>query len=270
MNNRLYGLLLLVAIAGYWALLLKAQMPLSAAQQQDKPDLVLAEPVQVLLYGGDRFLAANVEAIRAQAAMSDLDTQDFRLRAHRAASLLNPCHEDNYWFGNASLSWGGAIAQGMDVLGYAGQCRFWDEWPLFFYAFNQNFFYQDSIEAQRVLKIAAARTEKNKAAFLTYATMLGLDQIKNAKIALTVLEHEQKQAKSAAHEDMLNKRIVRLKGLILLREAHATYVKKFGKELEQPDDLLSTGVLSEVPQDPLKLGYEFRHNMFQLKQMRVR
>jgi len=269
MNNRFFPIISLITLCGYW-LIISMDHSVTSIQKEENPDFVLSEPVQILLYAGDRFLAANIETIRAQAAMFSRGTEGFRLRAHRAASLLNPCQEDNYWFGNASLSWGGAISQGMDVLRNASNCRYWDEWPPFFYGFNQNFFYQDTAEAQRVLKIAAERSDKNKAAFYTYATMLGLDLVKNTKIALKILKNERRLAVNKNHALMLDKRIKRLEGLLVLREAHIAYKKKFGKELEHPDELLTTGTLSSVPKDPMKLGYEFRDQAFHLKQLRVR
>jgi len=269
MHKLILPSLTLAAFVLYWVLILMLN-PANANQKESVPTIVLVAAAQVLMYAGDRFLAANIETIRASAEMTSIDSEEFRLRSHKVASLLNPCHEDNYWFANSSLSWGGAVSQGMDVLQYASQCRFWDEWPPFFFAFNENFFYQDSVEAQRVLKIAAERSNDNKAAFLTYATMLSLDHVKNAQVALRLLETELKQARSKDHERILSDRIERLKGLLSLREAQVRYEEKFGRKLEQPDDLIKSGIIDSPPKDPLRLGYEFREQMFQLKQLRVR
>lgn len=274
-------LIAFLAAVAYWWLVLadaavqQADMPNVAIQHASTlipdtvPDLVLTAPVQVLMYGGDRFLAANIETIRAQAEMISLSSEGFRLRAHRAASLLNPCHEDNYWFGNASLSWGGAIAQGMDVLGYASQCRYWDEWPAFFYAFNQNFFYQDIREAQRVLHVAAARSPQNAPAFLTYATMLDVGNVQQTQMALTMLKQAKADAKSEQHQAMLEKRIVRLQGLLILRQAQQTYEKKSGKPLQNIHDLITNGIIEAFPEDPMQLGYELKEGIFQMRQLRI-
>ncbi|HIP07514.1 MAG TPA: hypothetical protein EYG66_06605 [Mariprofundaceae bacterium] len=252
----------------YW-LLVSTQKPVSSQKHLNLADITLSAPVLVFAFAGDRFLAANVEAVRAAANMTTLNTQVFRLRAHKTASLLNPCHEDNYWFGNASLSWGGSVDQGLELLRNATHCRIWDEWPPFFYAFNQNFFRQDVEEAQRALEVAAQRSAINAASFRTYATMLGLDRVKNTNKALKILQYERDQARDADLKRMLSDRVVRLEGLLILLAAQDAYEEKFGHRLDDPYALLKQGFLEKIPEDPLNIGYEFRDHMFHLKQIRV-
>ncbi len=240
-------------------------------QQHEAPEeVVVAEPVQVLLYAGDRFLAANIEAIRAQAAATAADAHTFRLRAHAAASRLNPCHEDNYWIGNASLSWGGANDQGFELLRNASHCRYWDEWPVFFYGFNQHFFLHNTPEARRAMEIAAQRSSDNAAMFRNFSIMLAAGEIDDTHLALELLENERDQAKDPKLREMLNKRVIRLQGLITLRKAQIAFEKRFKRPLKQPSELLESGLLEGFPADPLRIGYEFRDQTFHLRQMKIR
>ena len=88
----------------------------SKVKQKSLVDVVVSAPVQIPLYFGDRFLAANFTAFRAIISNAEHTTREYQQRSHLTASKLNPCHEDNYWIGSVSLSWGGAMSQGFDVL----------------------------------------------------------------------------------------------------------------------------------------------------------
>src|SRR5690606_39517058 len=111
------------------------------------PDLyvdrvVIPAPLLGALHGGDRFLAADLETFRLSATGMDdrgVDT-GYLVRAQREVARLNACHEDNYYLANGLLTWGGAVDEGNEVLRAAVECRFWDEFPPFFYGINLSFF----------------------------------------------------------------------------------------------------------------------------------
>lgn len=250
---------------------------LSVAQQhsarskarKSPASVAISAPVQVLLYGGDRFLAANMESIRATASATTPDAQHYRLLAHKVVSQLNPCHEDNYWIGNASLSWGGAESEGFELLKNAVRCRYWDEWPAFFYGFNQSFFLNDIHEARLALEIAAERSTDNAAAFRTFSTMLAAGKIDNIRAALKFLISERDKVKDSDLREMLDKRVKRMQGLLALRDAQIEYEKRFGKPLFEPVKLIEAGILKDYPTDPLGIGYEFHEQTFRLKKMTI-
>jgi hypothetical protein len=232
--------------------------------------IVITEPIQVFMYAGDRFLAANIESVRATAASAtETENNHFRRRAHTVVSRLNPCHEDNYWVGNASLTWGGEEGLGLELLGNALRCRFWDEWPAFFYGFNQNFFFHNIPEATRVLELAAQRSSANAAVFRNFSIMLAAGEIDDTRAALKMLKREHDQADDPKLRKMLNKRVVRLSGLLTLRDAQIAFETRFNRPLTQPQELLDSGVLEGYPEDPLGLGYEFHDQAFHLKKMKV-
>ena len=236
--------------------------------------VVVSAPVQLLLAGGDRFLAANIESIRAVATTSDKPeaaeaNASFAIRARRVVAQLNPCHEDNYYQGNALLTWGGAVAEGNDLLKRATECRTWDEIPPFFYGFNQYFFLHDVEGARASLEIAAERATDNAAGFRKFAIMLAAGELKDDSAALDFLQQERAQTSDPKLQGMLDKRIARLQGLIALRAAQQRYEARFGQPLTNPQALIDSGELEAFPNDPLRIGYEFADGRFRLKELKI-
>lgn len=238
-----------------------------------KGQIVIPAPVQLLLFAGDRYLAANVEAIRA--ATITLDDQDdrqramYRLRSHQVVARLNPCHEDNYYMGNATLTWGGMDQAGNNLLQRAMTCRFWDFVPAFYYGFNQYFFYHDTDKAYQALQVAAQRADKNRAPLRKLAIMIKAESMDDETLAINYLRHELESTRDPRLKKMLSKRLTRLRGLITLRKAQREYEKMTGKPLQQPRKLIEKGYLSEFPKDPLGLGYEFNNGEFRLRTRKI-
>lgn len=233
--------------------------------------VVISAPVLTGIFGGDRFLAANLETIRLSATGIEGGRADsfYILRAHKVVAELNPCHENNYYIANALLTWGGAVEEGGEILQRATECRNWDELPPFFYGFNQYFFNHNIPEAQRLLRIAADRSEHNADAFKTLAVMVEVDKINDAAIALELLKRERDKADGKVLVKKLNLRVARLEGLVLLREAQNRYEESTGEKLSYPNKLLTAGIIENFPQDPMKIGYEFANGRFRLKKVRV-
>jgi len=236
--------------------------------------VVLSAPVQLLLAGGDRFLSANIESIRAVATSSDHPNaadanSSFSVRARQVVAELNPCHEDNYYHGNALLTWGGAVTEGNALLRRATECRTWDELPPFFYGFNRYFFLNDIEGARAALETAAQRATDNAAGFRKFGIMIEAGEIKDDTVALDFLQRERTQTTDSKLQGMLDKRIARLQGLITLRAAQQRYEVRFGQPLTNPQALIDSGELEAFPNDPLRIGYEFVDGRFRLKELKI-
>lgn len=236
--------------------------------------VVISAPLQLLMAAGDRFLAANLESIRAAATTintpdAEDDNASFTIRARLTVAKLNPCHEDNYYQANAFLTWGGAVKEGNKVLRDAMNCRTWDELPPFFYGFNQYFFLNDLPEAQRAIQEAALRATKNEAFYRRFAIMIAAREIKDEAAATGFLQHERAQTSDPKLQAMLDKRIARLQGLIALRAAQQRYEARFGQPLTNPQALIDSGELEAFPNDPLRIGYEFVDGRFRLKELKI-
>ena len=265
---------LLLALAGFalfaaitaW----RAQQPVVLTPQFFADRVVIPAPLLVALHGGDRFLAADLETMRLSATgMNDRGVDiGYLVRAQREVARLNACHEDNYYLANGLLSWGGAVEQGNEVLRAAVECRFWDEFPPFFYGINLSFFQRDNEEAARVLEIGARRSTDNAAALQKLAVMLRAEQFADERLALNYLIQQRDSSVDPKLKDMLDKRVIRLQGMIQLREAQRQYESEHGplRDLQQ---LVDRGLLDELPTDPLRLGYELRDGSIELKKLKI-
>lgn len=256
----------LFAVIAAW----RAQQPVLLTPQLSADRVVIPAPLLIVLHGGDRFLAADLETTRLSATGMDdrgVDT-GYLVRAQREVARLNPCHEDNYYLANGLLTWGGAVEQGNEVLRAAVDCRFWDEFPPFFYGINLSFFLRDNEEAARVLEIGAQRSIHNAAAMQKLAVMLRAEQFADERLALNYLTQQRDSATDPKLRDMLDKRVIRLQGLIYLRQAQRRYEADQGP-LADLQQLIGQGIIAELPTDPLRLGYELRNGRIELKKLKI-
>lgn len=261
----LLGFALFASIA-FW----RSGQPLPRTEVSVGDRVVISAPVVLALYGGDRFLAANLETMRLSATAIDNQQADtgYLIRAQAEVARLNACHEDNYYLANGLLTWGGAVEAGNQVLRAALGCRFWDGIPAFFYGLNLAFFQHDIAEAQRVLELGAQRWPENAAPLRKLAVMLQAESFVDERLALNYLIQQRDTTTDPALKAMLDKRVQRLQGLLSLREAQRRYEAQHGP-LSDLQQLVARGVLDSLPVDPLRLGYELRYGQIVLKKLKI-
>lgn len=232
--------------------------------------VVISAPILVALYGGDRFLAANLETMRLSATGLNSGFSDvgYLVRAQDVVSTLNACHEDNYYFANGLLTWSGAVTRGNEILRRAIDCRFWDGLPGFFYGINQSFFNRDVDEAVRALEQSAERWPENAAALRKLAVMLRVERFSDERLALAYLTQQRDASNDPRLSEMLDRRVIRLQGLVDLRDAQRRYESQHGA-LSDISQLVSSGELVELPNDPLQLGYELRKGLIVLRKLKI-
>ncbi|QNH05883.1 hypothetical protein HNQ27_00055 [Pseudomonas sp. B11D7D] len=232
--------------------------------------VVVSAPVLTALYGGDRFLAANMEAIRLSATAVDQGRADihYLVRAQVVVAQLNACQEDNYYLANGLLTWGGAVAEGNEVLRRAMSCRFWDGIPPFFYGVNLAFFEKDKTQAVQALELSAERWPENAVTLRRMAIMLRAEALANERVALNYLMQQRDTTHDPKLREMLDKRVVRLQGLIDLRAAQRRYEEAHAP-LQDLQQLVDSGEMATLPQDPLRLGYELRDGRIEFKELKI-
>ncbi|MDP9938235.1 hypothetical protein J2W71_000357 [Pseudomonas sp. 3400] len=253
-------------LLGAW----RAEQPIHLRAQIASDRVVPNAPILVVLYAGDRYLAASLEAIRLSStgiSYSGVDT-DYLIRSQRVVAELNACHEDNYYLANGLLTWGGAVQEGNHVLKAAMACRFWDYVPAFFYGVNLAFFQRQYSEASVVMVLAAERSQENSATLRRLAISLRAEGFADETLALSYLTQQRDSTKEPSLREMLDKRVVRLQGLIDLRAAQRRYELASGP-LSDLQQLVSSGLLTELPQDPLNLGYELRDGLVEMKKLKI-
>ncbi len=243
-----------------------AATPMKADDVQGS--VVLPPTLQTVLYMGDRYLAANIESERVLATGGDSVGiySDYYHRLHQAVSLLNPCHEDNFYIANALLAWAGGVDPALRILREATRCRFWDETPPFFLGYNLYFFKHENLAAKEMLEVAASRSVTNAAAYRQIGVMMEAAGFPDPTGARSYLVAQREQSRDAQMREMLTRRIGRLDGLIMLSDAQKQYEKQLGKPLENPQDLITKGIITAFPTDPTRLGYQFGDGSFSMRE----
>lgn len=215
--------------------------------------------VQVLMTGGDRFLAANLGAIRALVADSfkmTLDQFPIMAKVQSDVSWLNPGHEDNYYIAAAILPWNGEYDAAQRILARATEARPLDYQPAFYYAFNLLQFGKDPIGASAWLRASAERLpEGNNRLQMQNLAARWVEQAEDPDLAIGVVEALAKQAKRPDFKRYLALRVERLKALKGLRAAAEQYRQQYGHPIASLDDLVQSGILKSLPKDSLGIGY---------------
>lgn len=231
-----------------------------------KAEIEVALPLfmQVVLAGGDRYLAASWAAIRALVTETQKMTPDeFRVLAkvQQDASWLNPAHEDNYYIAAAILPWVGQVDAAQRVLQRAMQARPFDFQPAFSYSFNLLYFKNEAAVAADTLRQAAARLpDPEERVMLEDMAARWLGRSQDLDMAARIVDIMAAQAKRRDFADYLRKRSQRLRDLATLRRAATVYSERHGKRLESLRDLQRSGLVEKIPTDPLGQGFAVDRN----------
>lgn len=228
---------------------------------QVNAEIAIALPVfvQVVMAGGDRYLAASWAAIRALVTeTSKMGPEDFRVLGlvQRDASWLNPAHEDNYYIAAAILPWEGQVEAAQAILRRASLARFYDYQPAFYYAFNLVHFTGDYLAASEWLLQAAPKLPKpDERLLLENFAARWLDRTQDVELAARIVDAMAAQAKRKDFADYLRVRAQRLRDLGVLRRAAIVYTDRRGKPLVELSELVSAGLVAKLPVDPFGFGF---------------
>ncbi|TJZ77398.1 hypothetical protein [Chitiniphilus eburneus] len=230
-----------------------------AEQERDEGTLrvALPVPVQLVMTGGDRYLAANLNVFRAIMVTTknpDPETVAVQAQLQQQASWFNPAHEDNYYLAAATLAWQGEAQAAQIVLHNATGGRPADMYPPFFYGFNQQYFFGDYAGAATSIRTAAERVEGNNKLALQAMAARWAENMDNPKQALNILHAMASQTAHAGLRGYLQSRAARVEGLLALRAAAESYRKRKGQPIHSLNDLVPSE-LAELPADPTNLGY---------------
>ena len=232
-----------------------------APRQSVSVEMQVALPlfVQVAMAGGDRFLAANIAAIRA------LWVNNFKMRREEFAILakvqedvswLNPGHEDNYYIATAVLPWNGEIDAAQRILARATLARRFDYQPAFYYAFDLLHFKGDAVGASAWMREAAEHLpDGHDRLQMQNLAAIWLDRAGDLDLAIRVVEAMAKQANRGDFRRYLELRVARLKMLREMRAAADGYQARFGRPLTALHDLITSGMVAEFPKDPFDFGF---------------
>ncbi len=230
-------------------------------RQTVKVEMQVAVPlfVQVVMAGGDRFLAANLGAIRALVADNfKMASEQFPIMAkvQGDVSWLNPGHEDNYYVAAAILPWNGEYDTAQRILARATVARPLDYQPAFYYAFNLLQFHKDAVSASAWLRASAERLpEGNNRLQMQNLAARWIEKAEDPDLAIGVVTALAQQAKRPDFRRYLELRIERLKALKILRAAAEQYRLQRGHPISALEDLVTSGIIDALPNDSLGIGY---------------
>lgn len=215
--------------------------------------------VQVLMAGGDRFLAANVGtffAIVTDTAKMKPEEYKILAKTQEDVSWLNPAHEDNYYTATAILPWSGEVEATQTILRRASLARPFDYQPAFYYGFNEVYFKKDRIGAATWLREAALKLQDvNERTILENYAARWLDQSDDLGLSIAVIESMARQTQRQDFRKYLLQRVERLKNLQMLRQAANEFHVNTGESLTSLSQLVDKGIIQAVPTDPFGMGY---------------
>ena len=230
-------------------------------RQEVAVEMQIALPlfVQVFMVAGDRYLAANIAAIRALVVVTDkMRPEEYRTLAkvQEDVSWLNSAHEDNYYVAAAILPWYGEVDAAQTVLARASRARSFDFQPAFYYAFNLLHFKQDAAGAAAWLRQSAEHlSDENERVTMQNFAARWIDKAQDLDLAIRVVEAMATQAKRKDFRVYLEMRVARLKSLQMLRQAAGQFREKFGRPPVKVEELQTSGVVKEIPKDPFGVGF---------------
>jgi hypothetical protein len=234
----------------------------TAPRQTVAMEMQVALPlfVQVFMAAGDRYLAANLAAIRALIVATDkMRPEDYRILAkvQEDASWLNPAHEDNYYTATAILPWNGELDAAQTILARATEARYFDYQPAFYYAFHLLHFKGDAVAASAWMRAAAEKLPRDdERLIMQNIAARWMDRAQDIDVAIRTVEGMAQQAKRKDFRAYLEQRVVRLRSLKELRVAADRYRERFGRPLVKLTDLVDSGLVGSIPADPFGFGFD--------------
>jgi hypothetical protein len=214
---------------------------------------------QVMLAGGDRHLAANLLAFRvlvAETFRMAPEEFDLQARLQEDISWLNPAHQDNYYIAAAILSEPRLIPAAQSILRRAADARPNDWAPLFYFGFNRYHFEKDPVAGANALLEAVSRSKDQQDSWaLQSLAAKWIERGYRSADAAKLVDAMAKNSPAGGFRRYLEVRAKRLHELDRLKGLAAVYREKFGRQLENIDDLVRAGMMDAVPKDPFGVGY---------------
>jgi hypothetical protein len=251
----------LVAILAAMVFVSSGQRLKLAPRQSVNVEMQVALPlfIQVAMAGGDRFLAANIAAIRALWVDNfKMQREEFKVLAkvQEDVSWLNPGHEDNYYIAAAILPWNGELDAAQRILARATLARRFDYHPAFYYAFHLLHFKGDAVGASNWMREAAEYLpEGNNRLQMQNLAAIWLDKADDLELAISVVGAMAKEANRGDFRRYLEQRVIRLQMLREMRAAAASYQQRFGRPITALTDLVASGIITELPKVPFGFGF---------------
>jgi hypothetical protein len=261
MHRSLTPILVLAGVLSAVVYGLAQQRLSSLSRATTAPELLISLPrfAQVLMAGGDRYLAANLAGFRvlvADTGRMSADDYAVQARLQRDIAWFNPVHEDNFYIAAAILPWNGQVDAAQYVLHKASEARTFDWYPLFQYAFIFYHFRKDpATGAEWLLKgVPRVKNQQDEWALQNLAAVW-IEKGYQTAAAAGMVEAMAADSPRGAFRNYLQIRARRLRDLAMLQNAVMRYREQHGQGIERLEDLVTRGLLDALPTDPLGYGF---------------
>lgn len=213
--------------------------------------VVLPPPVQVLLAGGDRHLAAGAAVARVLAYPADLirpEDTPVRARIQVDAAELNPAHEDNYYLAAATLEDATLANSVFNVLERAHAARPYDMQPAYYLGVLHVLFLGDFDQGAQWAGVAAGRadTEANRMALERMSARWAM-RAQDTQLGLRMLQTMYAQARTRSLKRYLDERMTSVRGLLEWRKAADAFAAKEGRRPVSLDEVRAGGFVVSEP-----------------------
>jgi hypothetical protein len=194
--------------------------------------LVIPGPVQLVMAGGDRYLAANLTTLNALVKRVEAlppDAQRNLAEAQRVAARLNGAQEDNYYIAAATLPWIGGLEATNEILERAHAARPWDAMPAFFLGFNYQQFVRDYRQAGAWYQQASQRSAPGNREILAALAARVFEKGADTQLALNFIDGLIASARDPRLKQFLLARRYRVETLAQLRALWPAFNAREGR-----------------------------------------
>jgi tetratricopeptide (TPR) repeat protein len=170
---------------------------------------------------------------------------------------LDPYFSQTYRMVQAFLPWKGHVEPANELLEVARQHLTWDWYPGFFIGFNYFNELKDYAKASKYL-LEASKMEGAPPLLATLGSRLAQESGQT----VTAIAFLKTMLKNPDNDDvarkMLSMRLEVLEGVLLLERAIKVYENQLGRPIERLEDLVTSGILSQLPEhgESGSYGYE--------------
>ncbi|MEA1995788.1 MAG: hypothetical protein U9N18_06575 [Campylobacterota bacterium] len=164
------------------------------------------------------------------------------------AILLNPYHEDAYYFAEGAFAWDIAkVRETNALLKYVIKYRNWDFKIPFFLGFNYAYFLKDYGKAALYFKRAAEMTHSS---LFTNLAARYFYEGGETELGITFLKYMINNTKDERIKEIYKKRLTALLNIEKIETAMEEFKKRYKHLPKDIGELVKYNILKKIPQDP--------------------
>ncbi len=169
-------------------------------------------------------------------------------RTIQAAVLLNPYHEDAYYFAEGAFAWDiRRVKETNALLRYVYKYRDWDFKIPFFLGFNCAYFLKDYRKAAVYFKKAAEMTHSS---LFTNLAARYFYEGGETKLGIEFLKYMISSTRDERIKKIYRRRLDALLGIEKIETGIEEFKKRYGRLPQDIGELVKCNILKEIPKDP--------------------